>query len=71
MLFSADIAHVTEQQLIPALQAQLQHGAKAGTFAGAALLAQDGKTVFAQAYGLADPSNKIPNTLDTRFASGR
>jgi hypothetical protein len=70
MLFSADILHMAEQQLIPALQAQLQHGAKTGTFAGAALLAQDGKTVFAQAYGLADRAKKIPNTLDTRFRIG-
>ena len=70
MLFSPDVAHMSEQQLIPALQARLQHDAKAGTFAGAALLAQDGKTVFAQAYGLADRAKKIPNTLDTRFRIG-
>ena len=70
MLFSPDVAHMSEQQLIPALQARLQHDANAGTFAGAALLAQNGKTVFAHAYGLADRAKKIPNTLDTRFRIG-
>ena len=32
-----------------------------GTFAGAVLVAKDGKPVFEQAYGLADRENHIPN----------
>jgi D-alanyl-D-alanine carboxypeptidase len=70
MFFSPDVARMSAQQLIPALQAQLQHDSKAGRFSGAALLARNGKTVFAQAYGLADRAKKIPNTLETRFRIG-
>ncbi len=71
MLFSPYVAPVSGgQQLIPALQTQLQREAKAGRFAGAALLARNGKAVFAQAYGLADRAKRIPNTLETRFRIG-
>ncbi len=70
MLFAPYAVPLSEQQLIPALQARLQGDAKAGRFAGAALLARDGKTVFAQAYGLADRAKHIPNTLNTRFRIG-
>ena len=70
MLFAPYAVPLSEQQLIPALQARLQGDAKAGRFAGAALLARDGKTVFAQAYGLADRDKKVANTLNTRFRVG-
>jgi len=39
-------------------------------FAGAVLIAHNGKPVFAEAYGLADREHKIPNTLKTRFRIG-
>ncbi|PYS67494.1 MAG: serine hydrolase [Acidobacteria bacterium] len=42
----------------------------ADRFSGAVLVAKDGKTVFAQAYGLADREKKTPNTLKTRFRLG-
>jgi D-alanyl-D-alanine carboxypeptidase len=70
MLFSPYAEPMSERQLIPALQARLQGDAKAGRFAGAALLARDGKTAFAHAYALADRAKHIPNTLDTRFRIG-
>ena len=36
-------------------------------FAGVVLLANEGKTIFHKAYGLADRANQLPITLDTRF----
>jgi CubicO group peptidase (beta-lactamase class C family) len=39
-------------------------------FAGAVLIARNGKPVFAEAYGLADREHKTPNTLNTRFRIG-
>lgn len=37
-------------------------------FAGVVRLDRDGEPAFAWAYGLADRANRIPNTVDTRFA---
>ena len=59
-----------ESELIAALRKKLDEDVAAGRFAGAALLARNGKTVFAQAYGLADREKKTPNTLKTRFRIG-
>ncbi len=39
-------------------------------FAGAVLIAHNAKSVFAEAYGLADREHKVPNTLRTRFRIG-
>jgi CubicO group peptidase (beta-lactamase class C family) len=36
-------------------------------FSGVLLLAREGKAVFHKAYGLADRSTGLPNTIDTRF----
>ena len=44
--------------------------AAADLFSGAVLVARNGKTAFAQAYGLADREKKTPNTLKTRFRLG-
>jgi CubicO group peptidase (beta-lactamase class C family) len=43
---------------------------RADRFSGAALVAKNGKTVFAPAYGFADREKKTPNTLKTRFRLG-
>ena len=59
-----------ESELITALRKKLDEDVAAGRFAGAALVARNGKTVFAQAYGLADREKKTPNTLKTRFRLG-
>jgi CubicO group peptidase (beta-lactamase class C family) len=48
----------------------LDEAAAADHFSGAVLVARNGKTVFAQAYGLADREKKTPNTLKTRFRLG-
>jgi CubicO group peptidase (beta-lactamase class C family) len=62
--------HLKESELISAARQELGQEAASGRFAGAALIAHNGKPVFAQAYGLADREHKIPNTLKTRFRIG-
>lgn len=42
----------------------------ADKFSGAVLLAKDGKPIFARAYGLADRTHKVSNTLETKFRIG-
>jgi len=44
--------------------------ARAGTFTGSVLIAQDGKVLFNKGYGLADRTQGIPNTHQTRFHLG-
>src|SRR5271156_1503764 len=62
--------HMSESELIAALRKKLEQDSADGRFAGAALLAKDGKPVFAEAYGLADREHKVPNMLNTRFRIG-
>ncbi|HEX7335507.1 MAG TPA: serine hydrolase domain-containing protein, partial [Pyrinomonadaceae bacterium] len=64
------LPHLSESELIPAFRKKLDEDVAGGRFSGAALVARNGKTVFAQAYGLADRENKTPNTLKTRFRIG-
>jgi CubicO group peptidase (beta-lactamase class C family) len=44
--------------------------AGAGTFTGSVLIAQDGKVLLSQGYGLADRAQGVPNTRQTRFHLG-
>lgn len=39
-------------------------------FSGAALVAKDGKLLFAKGYGMADVEKKVPNTPQTKFLIG-
>jgi len=64
------VPHLSESELIAAVRKKLDEDLAAGRFAGAALVAKNGKTVFAQAYGLADREKKTSNTLKTRFRLG-
>ena len=64
------IPHLGDSELISALRKKLDEDVAAGRFAGTALVARNGKTVFSQAYGLADREKKTPNTLKTRFRLG-
>ncbi len=64
------LPHLSESELIAALRKELGADAAAGTFAGAVLVAKNGKPIFAEAYGLADREHKTPNTLGTRFRIG-
>ena len=64
------LPHMSATDLTAALREKLQNDAAADRFAGAVVVAHDGKPVFAQAYGLADREHKIPNTVQTRFRVG-
>jgi D-alanyl-D-alanine carboxypeptidase len=60
----------SESELVTSLRKRLDEVVAVDLFSGAVLVAKDGKTVFAQAYGLADREKKTPNTLKTRFRLG-
>ena len=64
------IPHLTESELITALRKKMDQMVAADLFSGAVLVGRNGKTAFAQAYGLADREKKTPNTLKTRFRLG-
>lgn len=64
------VPRMTEDQLAAALRTRLDADAAADRFAGAVLVARNGRTIFSGAYGLADREKKIPNTLATRFRIG-
>jgi CubicO group peptidase (beta-lactamase class C family) len=64
------LPHLSEGELVTAMRTKLDEELAADRFSGAALLARNGKPVFAQAYGLADREKKIPNQLKTRFRIG-
>jgi D-alanyl-D-alanine carboxypeptidase len=62
------LPRMSKTQLVAALRERLRNEASADRFAGAVLVADQGKPIFAQAYGLADREHNIPNTLQTRFS---
>jgi D-alanyl-D-alanine carboxypeptidase len=64
------LARLSQSDLIAALRTKLERDASADKFAGAVLLAKDGKPIFTGAYGMADREKKIPNTLGTKFRIG-
>jgi D-alanyl-D-alanine carboxypeptidase len=64
------LPHLSESELITVVRKKLDEEVAAGRFSGAALVAKNGKAVFAQAYGLADREKKTPNTLKTGFRIG-
>jgi CubicO group peptidase (beta-lactamase class C family) len=68
------IPHLSESELVTSLRKRVDDLVAGDLFAGAVLVAKigkrDGKTVFGQAYGLADREKKTPNTLKTRFRLG-
>jgi len=64
------IPHLSESELISAVRKKMDEEVTADRFSGAALIARNGKTVFAQAYGPADREKKTPNNLKTRFRLG-
>src|ERR1700677_894131 len=62
------LPRMSKTQVVAALRERLRNEASADRFAGAVLVADQGKPIFAQAYGLADREHNIPNTLETRFS---
>jgi D-alanyl-D-alanine carboxypeptidase len=67
---NAPPAHLSESELVSVVRQQLAQEAASDRFAGAVLIAHNGKPVFTQAYGLADRDHKISNTIETRFRIG-
>ena len=55
-----------QRELGPWLAAQ----ADTGAFSGVVLVARNGTPIFSGAYGMADRSRRLPNTIDTRFNLG-
>lgn len=64
------IPRLTEAELVNQLGSKLDEDAKKGVFAGAVLVAHEGKPVFSGAYGLANRETAMPNKLTTRFRMG-
>jgi CubicO group peptidase (beta-lactamase class C family) len=64
------LPHLSESELVAALRRQLDEQSTADRFSGAVLVARNGKTVFGQAYGLADREKKTQNSFKTRFRLG-
>jgi len=67
---AAPAPRLSEADAIASLQARLDQETAAGRFAGAVLVARQGKILFQQGYGLADRARAIPNSVDTRFRIG-
>lgn len=62
------LPHLSESDLLAAVKKKMDESGD--RFSGAVLIAKNGKTLFAQAYGQADREKKTPNTLKTRFRLG-
>lgn len=64
------VERMSQSELLAALRVKLEKDSAEDKFAGAVILAKDGKTIFSGAYGMADREKKTPNTLDTKFRIG-
>ncbi len=62
------LPHLSESDLLAAVKKKMDESGD--RFSGAVLIAKNGKTLFAQAYGQADREKKTANTLKTRFRLG-
>jgi CubicO group peptidase (beta-lactamase class C family) len=58
---------IVEPESITQIDEMLTAMARAGTFTGSVLIAQDGQVLLSQGYGFADRVQGIPNTPKTRF----
>src|SRR5260370_32312458 len=61
------LERLSQSELLKALREKLEKDSAADKFAGAVIVAKDGKTIFSGAYAMADREQKIPNTLETKF----
>jgi len=64
------IERMSQSELLAALRDKLEKDSATDKFAGAVIVAKDGKVIFKGAYGMADREKKIPNTLETKFRIG-
>lgn len=63
-------ARMSESELVASVKKLAETRAAEDKFSGAVAISKNGKTIFAQAYGLADREKKTPNTLATQFRMG-
>jgi D-alanyl-D-alanine carboxypeptidase len=64
------IQRMSEAEAIVALRQELEKAVAADRFAGAVIVARNGRPVFSQAYGMADREKKVANQLGTQFRIG-
>jgi D-alanyl-D-alanine carboxypeptidase len=64
------VERMSQSQLLAALREKLDKDSAADKFAGAVIVAKDGRVIFKGAYGMADREKKIPNTPGTKFRIG-
>lgn len=64
------VERMSQEALLAALREKLEKDSAADKFAGAVIVAKDGKVIFKGAYGMADREKKIPNALETKFRIG-
>ena len=67
---SLAVPGMTEADVLKALSAYAGKLAGEDELSGAVLIARDDRVLFSHAYGLADRTRGIPNTVDTRFRMG-
>ncbi len=65
-----DPARLPAAEWTPKIEALVKQYVNLDIFSGVVLIAENGKPVFQQAYGLANREKNIPNTRDTRFDIG-
>ena len=61
---------MSEGDVIAGVRKLAETRAATDKFSGAVAISKSGKTIFAEAYGLADREKKTPNTVNTRFRMG-
>lgn len=54
-------------EIVDDLRAEMSRLVSEDRFSGAVLVSKDGAPLFARAYGIADRSRNVPNTVDTKF----
>src|SRR5678809_1245734 len=60
----------SDAEMAEAIKQYVQTLVKADLFSGTVLLAKDGKTIYAGAFGEANKDFGVPNKLDTKFNLG-
>ncbi|HET9803560.1 MAG TPA: serine hydrolase domain-containing protein, partial [Candidatus Acidoferrum sp.] len=64
------IARTGESEVIEGVKKLAADRATADKFSGAVAISKNGKTLFEQAYGLADREKRTPNSVQTQFRMG-
>ncbi|HEY2025900.1 MAG TPA: serine hydrolase [Gemmatimonadaceae bacterium] len=67
---SAPAAVASDAELVDQLQRYVEALARADVFSGTVLLAKDGRTLYAAAFGQANKDFGAPNRIDTKFNLG-